>query len=229
MRLGEQVIFLAVVLVFAVALGLQFIEPELLESCYLAEDGFLEWLIVVIFTFLAGLCFWRALRLRRMRSAGFVSVSVILGLLFVFGIGEELSWGQRLFGIQTPEVLRHYNKQEELNIHNLKLGGISFNQIVFGWLLFLGLALYLFALPWLASRCARVQRCADRLGLPLATRAQALAFVPVIILPQQLITSRESDEIAEVCAAMLLVAVFRYARNAYIYAPARQPAECSDD
>ena len=216
---GEQFIYLAVVLIFAVGLGLQFMAPELLESWYLAEDGFLEWLIVVIFAFLAGLCFWRALRLRGMRSAGFVAVSVILGLAFVFGIGEELSWGQRLFDIQTPDVLKQYNKQQELNIHNLKLGGISFNQVIFGWLLFLGLALYLLLLPWLADRYARVQGWVDRLGLPLATRVQALAFIPVLVLPQQLMASKESDELAEVCAALLLVAVFRYARNAYIYAP----------
>lgn len=46
-------------LVFAIALGLQFAAPDLLEPFYLAEDGFLEWL-TVIFAFLAGACFWRA-------------------------------------------------------------------------------------------------------------------------------------------------------------------------
>lgn len=177
---------------------------------------------MVIFAFLAGVCFWRAVRLRRIRSVSFVLVSVFLGSAFVFGIGEELSWGQRIFGIETPELLKQYNKQQELTIHNLKVGGISFNQVLFGWLLMLGLAIYLFALPWLAGRHEQVRGWVDHLGLPLATRVQALAFLPVIILPKQLMASVESDELAEVCAAMLLVAVFCYARNADIFSPARR-------
>ena len=225
MRLGEQLIYLSVVVTFAVGLVLQLAAPDLLESFYLAEDGFLEWLIVVIFAFLAGVCFWRAARLRRIRSTAFVVVSVFLGLVFLFGIGEELSWGQRIFGIETPAPLKQYNKQQELNIHNLKLGGISFNQVIFGWLLFLGLALYLLLLPWLAARYEQVRGWVDQLGLPLATRLQALAFLPVLILPQQLLASKESDELAEVCGAMLLVAVFCYARNRSIYASARPARE----
>jgi len=224
---GERLIYASVGLLFAIGLSLQFTAPGLLESVYLAEDGFLEWLIVVIFGFLAGVCFWRAVRLRRIRSRAFVAVSVLMGLAFVFGIGEELSWGQRIFGIETPESLKRYNKQQELNIHNLKLGRISFNQMIFGWLLFLGLALYLLVLPWLADRYEQVRAWVDQVGLPLATRLQALAFLPVLILPQQLLASKESDELAEVCGALLLVAVFRYARNRSIYSPVGRVRTCS--
>jgi hypothetical protein len=74
----------------------------------------------------------------------------------------------------------------------------------------------------LAGRYDRFRRWVDHLGLPLATRVQALAFLPAIILPKQLLASKESDELAEVCGAMLLVAVFCYARNRYIYSPARR-------
>jgi hypothetical protein len=46
---------------------------------------------------------------------------VYLGLatLFFFGAGEEISWGQRILGFETPEVLTQINKQEEFNAHNL--------------------------------------------------------------------------------------------------------------
>ena len=33
-------------------------------------------------------------------------------------IGEEISWGQRLFGIATPEALKETNLQNEINLHN---------------------------------------------------------------------------------------------------------------
>jgi hypothetical protein len=46
---------------------------------------------------------------------------VYLGLaaLFFFGAGEEISWGQRIFGFGTPQALSQVNKQEEFNLHNL--------------------------------------------------------------------------------------------------------------
>lgn len=42
-----------------------------------------------------------------------------LALLFFFGAGEEISWGQRIFGIETPPALAELNKQDEFNFHNL--------------------------------------------------------------------------------------------------------------
>jgi hypothetical protein len=44
-----------------------------------------------------------------------------LALLFFFGAGEEISWGQRIFGFRTPEPLAQVNKQDELNLHNLAI------------------------------------------------------------------------------------------------------------
>jgi hypothetical protein len=41
-----------------------------------------------------------------------------LGLFFI--IGEELSWGQRIFGWETSEAMKAINKQEETNIHNIE-------------------------------------------------------------------------------------------------------------
>jgi hypothetical protein len=48
---------------------------------------------------------------------------VYLGLaaLFFFGAGEEISWGQRILGFQTPETLTQVNRQEEFNLHNLSV------------------------------------------------------------------------------------------------------------
>jgi hypothetical protein len=39
-------------------------------------------------------------------------------LLFMIG-GEEISWGQRIFGIATPASLDSVNVQNEFNIHNI--------------------------------------------------------------------------------------------------------------
>lgn len=43
----------------------------------------------------------------------------LLGLLFFFAAGEEISWGQRIFGWETPEKITAINAQNETNLHNL--------------------------------------------------------------------------------------------------------------
>jgi len=40
-------------------------------------------------------------------------------LMFIF-MGEEISWGQRLFDFNTPESLAEINDQDEFNIHNIE-------------------------------------------------------------------------------------------------------------
>jgi len=44
-----------------------------------------------------------------------------LALLLFFGAGEEISWGQRILGFETPEALTQVNKQDEFNLHNLSV------------------------------------------------------------------------------------------------------------
>lgn len=46
-------------------------------------------------------------------------IFLLLGLLFLFGFCEEISWGQRIFSVATPEVLQDANRQGEINLHNL--------------------------------------------------------------------------------------------------------------
>lgn len=75
--------------------------------------------------FLAGIFMLIAFkRVRRERHGGkaFAIKQLFLlgmGLLFIFAAGEEISWGQRIFGISTPDALLEANRQQETNLHNL--------------------------------------------------------------------------------------------------------------
>jgi len=44
---------------------------------------------------------------------------IAVGLLFFWAFGEEISWGQHMFGTLTPEWLAAINDQNETNIHNI--------------------------------------------------------------------------------------------------------------
>lgn len=44
---------------------------------------------------------------------------IVLAFMFFVAAGEEISWGQRIIGFETPEGLRELNEQGEFNFHNL--------------------------------------------------------------------------------------------------------------
>ena len=93
------------------------------------EDGCAEWLQVVFDSgalVLGALCTQHLQRQGR-RGAAALYALVCLGLVFV--LGEELSWGQRIFGWGTPETFVAANKQEETNLHNIYGVGEMFKWI----------------------------------------------------------------------------------------------------
>jgi hypothetical protein len=60
---------------------------------------------------------WRALR----RGGRLLPLLLlVLGVFLLFVCLEEISWGQRIFAVRTPEWFQENNAQEELNVHNLK-------------------------------------------------------------------------------------------------------------
>jgi hypothetical protein len=85
----------------------------------LQEDGPIEWLTVLCFV-LACIIGVRIALLCFQSKRGMIAVLYIgFALVMFFAAGEEISWGQRLFHIKTPEALEQVNKQDELNLHNI--------------------------------------------------------------------------------------------------------------
>jgi hypothetical protein len=77
-----------------------------------SEDGLFEYVTAVCFLTMAIFMIWQFLRTRNYYF-------LALTLVFVVGCGEEISWGQRIFGIETPESIAQKNIQGEINLHNL--------------------------------------------------------------------------------------------------------------
>lgn len=46
---------------------------------------------------------------------------ILLSLIFLFGFGEEISWGQRLIGFDTPSIIEESNVLGEFNLHNIEV------------------------------------------------------------------------------------------------------------
>ncbi|MCK5850201.1 MAG: hypothetical protein KAH23_04740 [Kiritimatiellae bacterium] len=58
--------------------------------------------------------FWRA------KDMGNALPYTLFALLCLFIAMEEISWGQRIFDIETPESMKSENIQDEINLHNLE-------------------------------------------------------------------------------------------------------------
>ena len=80
------------------------------------EDSWVENLTVVWFL-LAGLLLLVTALVER--SFFRRCVYILGGMAMVFAAGEEISWGQRIFGFATPDFLMHLNYQKEFNVHNI--------------------------------------------------------------------------------------------------------------
>src|SRR5688572_6169885 len=77
-------------------------DPRLFRS-YTSEEGIVENLTVAALLAGAAVCVRRAWRLRRRQSRRFRLATLLLAVLFLGAAGEELSWGQRLLALETPE------------------------------------------------------------------------------------------------------------------------------
>ncbi|HWB56161.1 MAG TPA: hypothetical protein VG479_04405 [Gaiellaceae bacterium] len=74
---------------------------------------------VVGFAAASVLAFACASLLLRQERRALALAYVLFGLLCFFIAGEEIAWGQRLFGFGTPERLEEINRQEEVTVHNI--------------------------------------------------------------------------------------------------------------
>lgn len=131
------------------------------------EDRIIEWsqfVIIAISAIYSALAAWQ-LRRKHIIYAGIYAV-ITLALIAI--AGDEISWGQRLIGLATPEQLAARNVQGEITFHNMDLISTVMWQAyfvvglfgTFGWLLksdlvrlfpFLQKSLDLLVPPWYTS------------------------------------------------------------------------------
>jgi len=100
------------------AMGNNWLAATIPEDHYFELVGAFSLLVTSLLFFYG---FWLARKTLDKGRGSLVKKLVYLGLalLFLFGAGEEISWGQRILGFQTPEPLSEVNRQEEFNLHNL--------------------------------------------------------------------------------------------------------------
>lgn len=106
----------------------------------LREDYPVEWAQFSLCLFASIVALAAAIGYAR-RGQRLTAALMVLVALGAFGLaGEEISWGQRVFGLAEPHDLARVNEQGELNVHDTYVGGIAVDEIFELFSFLIGLA-----------------------------------------------------------------------------------------
>jgi hypothetical protein len=164
------------------------------------EDGPFEWITAGAFlvgAVLQAVLYWGSDVPPAQRLIGFARRNPFylgLALLLFFGFAEEISWGQRIFGWETPD-LPIENRQGETNIHNLEVFQGLFNiHRLFNlfWLT------YGVLVPITAVTVPILAALYRRISLPVPPHVIGGLFVGAFLAWRIYLELAPTDEIAEV-------------------------------
>ena len=118
---SSSIFFLSVVFITISFILLFLFHVELYDQLT-SEDNIIENLSAVLLLFCS--CFFlisffharkSPLKIHYWLTYGLLMLSIVFFLI----AGEEISWGQRIFDLATPDYLSSVNEQDELNFHNI--------------------------------------------------------------------------------------------------------------
>jgi len=147
----------------------RFLDVSMLKLIH-SEDGIIEYASAIIFFLSSVFAFILSFKFSGHKSRVIIYRILSLGLFFI--AGEEISWGQRIFNVETLDIMKKINVQAENNLHNL-----------FGYLadhvFITGVFVCGFVLPFLADRNLFIRKLSDFAGLPIASMGLATGFLIV--------------------------------------------------
>lgn len=171
------------------------------------EDGLVENL-TALFLFGASMVgLYRVFEYRKMKKPLWVLTAALIAILFFFAAGEEISWGQRIFNIQSSEFFLEHNKQAETNLHNMIVGGKSLNKLIFSQLMFIVLIIYFVFSRLLIWKVPSLRKLANnfRVPLPKVHHIVVMLSVNLMILSIQL---HRMEELHELSFAFVFFLIF---------------------
>lgn len=155
------------------AVWYKLMRPDEFSTVFAREDGLVEYGTAILLAAGGG-----ALAALAIRVGGYRRwLLALYALAFVLAAGEEISWGQRIFGIESSEFFLEHNRQGETNLHNLMVNDEQLVSFWFGQLLTLIVLLYLVVLPILHPLAGWARWIADALAVPVPTRSIAAIAV----------------------------------------------------
>ncbi len=174
--------YIFLIIIFILSLYFGFANPEYFNNKFTVEDGFIEYTTSLMLLLISILCVYRIFTISKGKSFLWKFGTLIFALLFFFGSGEEISWGQRIFNIESSEFFKENNAQAETNLHNLIVDGNKINKIIFTQLLMIVMVLYLIVAPILYRKKEWFKNLANKFAVPIVKGHHTIAFIVSSIL-----------------------------------------------
>lgn len=210
----ERIAYPLIALYLMIGASIALINPVYFTTVAAKEDGPIEWLTVIALALSFLVCVHRIVTLKAQKNWVFIGVWSFLALFTFFGAGEEISWGQRIFGIESSEWFKQNNAQAETNLHNLVVEGKKVNKIIFSMALGLALMTYLFVFSVAYRKSDRFKNFCEYFSVPIAQWHQVAAWVMVALVAEVLIKGvGRSSELFESAAAFVFLLNISYPYN----------------
>lgn len=211
LTLIEKVILLFVFVLLVIGVAASWIDVSWFNNVYVIEDGFIEWLTVLPLLIIVVVAISYLVKLSSKKSWLFSVTMCVLALLCFFVAGEEISWGQRIFQIESSSFFKKNNAQAETNLHNLVVGGVKVNKLIFSQLLILGAVIYLTVFPYLFKNKNWFKRLVNTFGIPVVRPYQILALVVTAILIA--VCQGRNSELLEFAGCFLFLLIVAFPQN----------------
>ena len=170
-----------------------------------AEDGVIENLTALLYFAASALFVFGAVVLRG-RNVWLWGLALMCFLV----AGEEISWGQRIIGVQTPEALRERNVQGEMNLHNIE--GVHGSVRKLALLVILGIC---FVVPLADRFVPPIRRLLERVRMPVyPLAATGIAALAILLMAVPRLLGRVLFTIDELGEVYLSIGFLAFAASA---------------
>jgi hypothetical protein len=189
-------------------------DPVYFTTVVAKEDGPIEWLTVLGLVLAFAVCFNRVFTLKSQKNWAFIGVWSFLAVFTFFGAGEEISWGQRIFNVESSDWFKQNNAQAETNLHNLVVNGKKVNKIIFSAFLGTVLLTYLFIFSFAYRRSEKFKGFCEYFAVPIAQWHHVAGWVSVAVVAEVLIKDvGRSSELFESAAVFVFLLNITYPYN----------------
>ena len=166
-----------------------FIDPAVFDRIS-QEDGELENLTALGLLIGSVLLFVRFIKVYKTKNKLWISLNVLMILGLFFGFGEEISWGQRIFEVESSEFFSQNNAQNETNLHNLKVGDVKINRIL-SLVLTIVFGIYFLFTLLIYKKTSFLKKRIDDFGIPIPTAQQSIWFIIATLIIMTIPHSRK--------------------------------------
>ena len=216
LTLVDKIAYIFLIIIFG--FGIYYANSNLtyFDEVYTKEDGFVEYGTALLLFCSSILLFSRFIKLQKTKKTLWKLGILAIAFVFIFGAGEEISWGQRIFNIESSAYFKENNAQAETNLHNMVVNGKKINKLIFSQMLTVILIIYLLILPFIYRKFTGIKKLVDNFAVPIVKWHQTIAFLLTTAI-LVFISSNRKWELYELAFGVIFFLIFLSPFNKEIY------------